>query len=335
MNDSVRDRVASVMHVRCPVGLPEPQFRAVLRLLAEFSPVVQAVPPGAAIVALRGALRYYGVDAQRLGEVARLRAAARLGVSLRIGIARTIATAATASGQVEGAGGVLYVEPDRVGEWLGPLPVEALYGIGPRQAKALRGYGVHCVGLLASIPPATAQRILGGREGRLAAERSRGIDPRPVTPHEMPASVSVRRDFARHELDGAPVRATLLDLVVRLGTLLRCREQRARTLSLTLRFADGASWTKSRGLAEASAHEDDLRRQAYWLMDAGALERARLIGLVLRAENLIDAEKVAEQITMDEAREARLRAEDAVDRARARYGPGVMVEPAALLGKAS
>lgn len=55
------DDVASVMHVRVPAGLPEPAYREVLELLAEISPVVQALPPGAAVVELRGALRYFGV----------------------------------------------------------------------------------------------------------------------------------------------------------------------------------------------------------------------------------------------------------------------------------
>ncbi|MEU0429669.1 hypothetical protein ABZ235_40120 [Streptomyces canus] len=62
---------------------------------------------------------------------------------------------------------------------LGPLPVEALHGIGPRQAAALRDYGVHCLGLLAAVPPATVQRLLGGKVGRLAAVRARGVDPAP------------------------------------------------------------------------------------------------------------------------------------------------------------
>ncbi|MFF4734232.1 hypothetical protein ACFY3M_55785 [Streptomyces mirabilis] len=322
------------MHVRCPDRLAENVYRQVLEQLAELSPVVQALPPSAALVELKGALRYHGVDGRRLGEVLRVRTISRLGVDVRVGIGPSITVAATASGQVTEPGGVLAVGPGQAADWLGPLPVEALHGIGPRQAQVLRDFGVHCVGLLAAVPPATVQRLLGGRAGRQAADRARGIDPRPVTPRAMPASVSVSRTFARHTLDGAAVRAALLDLVVTLALQLRRRGQAARGLTLTLRFAGGATWEKTRRLPEASAHDDDLRTLAYRLIDAAGLQRGRLTGITLKGEDLIAAGQVAEQISFDGAREARLVAEEVSDRIRAKFGPGV-IRPATTLLRVS
>jgi DNA polymerase-4 len=323
-----------VLHVRCPDRVPEDTHREVLELLGELSPVVQALPPSAALVELKGALRYHGVPPRRLGEVLRLRAVARLGVDVRVGIGSSVTVAATASAQIDGPGGVLVIEPGRETEWLAPLPVEALHGIGPSQAQALEKYGVHCVGLLAALPPATVQRVLGGRAGRLAADRARGIDPRPVVQDALPASATVRSTFPRHTLDGAEVRAALLDLVVRLGLLLRRRDQVARGLTLTLRFAGGATWEKTRRLVAASAHDEDLRLLAYQLMDAAALQRGRLTGLALRADDLVDAGRVAEQISLDTGREARLVAEHVSDRIRDKFGPGA-IGPAGALRRAS
>ncbi|MGX1247186.1 DNA polymerase-4 [Streptomyces pseudovenezuelae] len=327
-------RQGVVMHVRCPDRLPEETYRQVLEELAGLSPVVQALPPTAALVDLRGALPYHGVDARRLGEVLRVRTVSRLGVDVRVGIGPSITVAATASGQVPRPGGVLSVAPEEVEGWLGPLPVEALHGIGPRQAAVLRDYGVHCVGLLAAVPPATVQRLLGGKVGRLAADRARGIDSRPVVPRALPAAASVRCRFAEHTLDGAVVRAALLELVVRLGTRLRGRGQVARALSLSLKFAGGGSWDKTRRLAAPSAHEDDLRLLAYQLMDAAGLQRGRLTGLVLKGEDLVDADRVARQMSLDDACENRLAAEDTVDRIRDRFGPRV-IGPAAVFRRAS
>ncbi|MFF7764301.1 DNA polymerase Y family protein [Streptomyces griseorubiginosus] len=331
---STADGQGVVMHVRCPDRLPEEAFRQVLEELANLSPVVQALPPTAALVDLRGALRFHGVDARRLGEILRIRTISRLGVDVRVGIGPSITIAATASGQVDVPGGVLAIAPEDVASWLGPLPVDALHGIGPRQAAVLRDYGIHCVGLLAAVPSATVQRLLGGKAGRLAADRARGIDPRPVVPRALPASASVRCSFDEHTLDGAVVRAALLQLVVRLGTRLRGRGQAARALTLTLKFAGGASWEKTRRLAAPSAHEDDLRQLAYQLMDAAALQRGRLTALVLKGEDLVDADQAPRQLSLDDTRENRLAAETAIDRVRDKFGPRV-IGPAAVFRRAS
>ncbi|WP_328860093.1 DNA polymerase Y family protein [Streptomyces sp. NBC_00306] len=327
-------RAASVLHVRCAPALPEDEYRAVLELLREFSPVVQAIPPSAALVQARGAQRYFGADAVRIAEMVRLRAVARLGTDVRIGVAGTWAVAAMASARVPEPGGIVAVPEGGVDEFLAPLPVETLHGIGSRQAEALHAYGLHTVGALAAVPQGVVERILGRRAGRQAAERARGVDPRPVTPKDLPPAAAVRHRFTGHELDGALVRAALLDLVVRLGATLRDRRQAARALSLKLQFAGGTHWEKTRRLPEPSGHDEDLRTAAYRMMDAAGLQRARLTGMVLRAEDLTEAERVARQISLDPVRESRLTAEVAVDRANARFGAGT-VRPAATFRRAS
>ncbi|MGW2826408.1 DNA polymerase Y family protein [Streptomyces sp. NPDC001443] len=326
--------MSTVMHVRCPDRLPEETYRQVLEQLAQLSPVVQALPPSAALVELKGAVRYHGAGVRRLGEILRVRALSRFGVDVRVGIGPSITVAATASAQIPEPGGVLAIAPDQVAAWLDPLPVEALHGIGPRQTAALRDYGIDRVGLLAAAAPATIQRLLGGRAGRLATDRARGIDPRPVAPRALPASISVSCSFPRHVLDGSEVRSALLSLVVELGQLLRRRGQAARALTLTLKFAGGASWEKTRRLPAPSGHDDDVRALAYQLMDAAGLQRGRLTGLTLRGEDCCDAGRVADQISLDAVRETRLVAEAAMDRIRARFGPGA-IGPAAIVRRAS
>ena len=83
---ALRPTGSCVMHVRCPDLVPEDTYREVVELLAELSPVVQTLPPSAARVELKEALRYHRVPPQRLGEVLRVRAVSRLGVDVRVGI---------------------------------------------------------------------------------------------------------------------------------------------------------------------------------------------------------------------------------------------------------
>ncbi|MEU3796068.1 hypothetical protein AB0F07_40955, partial [Streptomyces fructofermentans] len=106
--------------------------------------------------------------------------------------------------------------------------------------------------------------------------------------------------------------------------------QVARGLTLALRFAGGTSWEKTRRLPEASAHDDDLRTLAYRLIDAAGLQRGRLTGLALTGHDLVGADQIAEQISLDQAREDRLLAEAVSDRIRAKFGP-TAIGPATLL----
>ncbi|MEV0472338.1 DNA polymerase Y family protein [Streptomyces prunicolor] len=333
MSVKIERRPGVVMHVRCPDRLPEERYRQVLEQMWELSPVVQALPPAAALADLRGALRYHGATASHLGDVLRLRTVSRYGIDVRVGIGPTITVAATASARVRHPGGVLAIEAADVADWLALLLVEELHGIGPRQAATLRHYGVDRVGLLAALPAVTVQRLLG-RAGRTVVDRARGIDPRTVTPRRLPASISVRHRFPHDVLDGAVARSALLGLVVQLGAELRRRGQAARALTLTLTFAGGPAWERTRRLAAPSGHEDDLRQLTYQLMDAAGLQRGRLTGLALRGADLVDGDRVAEQLSLDAARQARLVAEGAVDRIREKFGPGA-IGPAATYRPAS
>jgi DNA polymerase-4 len=69
-------------------------------------------------------------------------------------------------------------------------------------------------------------------------------------------------------------------------------------------------------------------------MDAAGLQRGRLTGITLRGEDLIDASQVAQQISLDDAREDRLLAEQAMDRIRDKFGP-TAIGPAAVFRRAS
>ncbi|MER6211005.1 hypothetical protein [Streptomyces sp. NPDC001642] len=253
---------------------------------------------------------------------------------MRVGIGPTITVATTASAQVQRPGGVLAIAPDADADWLALLPVEDLHRIGPRHAATLKRYGIDRVGLLAVLPPATVRRMIGGTADFMAVDRVWGIDPRPVTPPLQPASATVRHRFPYDIHDGAAARVAPLGLVVQLGAELRRRGQSVRALTFTLPFADGPSWEKTRRMVEPSAHEVDLRLLAYRVKDAAGPQRGRLAGLALRAEDLVTAGQVAEQLSLDAGRQARMVAESAADRIRAKLGPGV-IGPAATYRPAS
>lgn len=121
--------------------------------------------------------------------------------------------------------------------------------------------------------------------------------------------------------DPVLVRAALLDLTVTLGQRIRGRDQIARKVTLTVRFADGSTIGRTRALAQPSAHTDDLRVVVFRILDSLGFQRARIRRLVLTAEGLRPAgEGPGTQISLDPARENRLTLEPVVDQINARYG---------------
>ncbi|MFG2297412.1 hypothetical protein [Streptomyces sp. NPDC048603] len=300
-------------------------YGGLLGMVGEVTPLVQALPPDAALADVRGAFRYFGRDAAGLAAVIRVRALALYGVDCVIGaagnpmLARMAARAATPGRTL-----VVPDEPAAVREFLAPRPAVALDGIGPKAARALASYGLDSVGRISGVPLATLQRILGVRAGREAYERAHGIDRTPVVPGAAERSLGAERTFGLDELDPAEQRRALLSLTEELGLRLRARGEVCRSLSLTVRCADRTSLTRDRVLREPTAHSAALTATAYGIHAALGLQRARVRALALRAEGLVPAERAAHQLSLDPEDDRARRIEAVADRLRARFGPAAV-----------
>ncbi|MDG9684352.1 hypothetical protein QC334_16725 [Streptomyces sp. DH18] len=165
----------------------------------------------------------------------------------------------------------------------GPRPVRELPGVGPTTARLLIQHGVHTVGDLAGLPLATVQRLLGARTGRTLHDRAHGHDHRPVVTEPVARSTSAEHRFNRDELDPAQHRRALLDLAGQLGTRLRTDAQAAAGLTITIRYADGATTTRTRAMPEATHHTRLLARSAYDLYETLGLQRARVRNITCAA----------------------------------------------------
>ncbi|MFI5755926.1 DNA polymerase thumb domain-containing protein [Streptomyces sp. NPDC051569] len=306
-------------------------WETLLRLLGDVTPVVEALPPDAVLADVGRSTRYFRRDAVEIAKLIRVRALALHGLECTIGVAANplLARMAAADGT---PGAVRFVadDPREVASFLESKRVAALPGVGPRTARTLSGYGLDSVGKVADAPAAVLQRILGAKKGRLIHERARGIDRESVVPNSPARSAGADHRFSRYELDGTERRRVLLGLSADIGWRLRDEEQVARALTLTVRYADGSTTTRTRALPEPTAHTPVLAALAYALHDALGLQRARVSALALRAEDLTAAESIGYQLTFDpQADKARL-LEPVVDRIAARW-PGV-VGPAAVVG---
>jgi len=293
-----------------------------LGVLHDITPVVRTLPPDAALADVAGALRYFGRDAAELARLVRTRSLALYGVDCTVGVAGNplLARMAAHSGP---PGRIRTVGPDPAGtaEFLAGKPVGALPGVGPATVRTLQQYGLTTVGRVAATAPATLQRVLGAAAGRRLHERARGIDPVPVTPEAPARSAGSEYRFGRDELDPEQRRRALLTLADELGFRLRTEGRAARALTLTVRYADRSTTTRTRAFREPTAHTPELVALAYALHEALGLQRARVRAVALRAEELIAAELASRQLSFDPGAERARRAEAAADRARLRFGP--------------
>ncbi|MFF0738679.1 hypothetical protein ACFYVK_44575 [Streptomyces chartreusis] len=298
----------------------EAALPGLLGLLEDFTPVVQALPPDAALADLRGAERYFGRDAVELASVIRVRALAHHGVDCAIGAGPGPMLARVALGEAR-PGVTCAVPEDAVTEFLADKPVAALPGVGAATARILCEYGLDTLGLVAAAPLSTLQRLIGAKAGRELREKASGIDRGRVVPDGVSRSLATERPFTRDELDPDRHRRALLSAAEELGARLRALDKVCRTLTLTVRYADRSSTTRSRALKEPTAHSAALTRAAYGMYEALGLQRARVRALALRAEGLDPAEQASYQLTFDPLDEKARRIEEVADRARAKFGP--------------
>ncbi|MEU3827295.1 hypothetical protein AB0F36_18535 [Streptomyces sp. NPDC029080] len=300
----------------------EAALPGLLGLLEEFTPVVEALPPDGALADLRGAERYFGRSAVELAAVIRVRALARYGVDCAIGAGPGPMLARVALRDARpGVTRAVPEDPDGIAEFLAGRPVTALPGVGTATARTLGEYGLDTLGLVAAAPLSTLQRLIGAKAGRELRERAGGLDRGRVVPNAVSRSLTTERTFGLDELDPGRHRKALLSAAEEIGTRLRAVEKVCRTLTLTVRYADRSATTRSRALAEPTAHSAALTGAAYGMYEALGLQRARVRALALRAENLTPADRAAHQLTFDPVDEKVRRVEEAADRARARFGP--------------
>ncbi|MER6240035.1 hypothetical protein ABT185_28945 [Streptomyces clavifer] len=197
--------------------------------------------------------------------------------------------------------------------------------MGPATARTLTRYGINTVGDIADIPLAILQRILGTAAGRQA----HGTDDRPVIPAAAPRTITRTRRFDRDELDPDQHHRTVLGLAEQLGSQLRDTHAVCRALTLTVTYADRTSTSRTRTLAEPTAHTNALADTGRELLTGLSLQRARVQAVSLRAERLQSTEHAPRQLTLDPRDDNARRLEDALDRARTRFGTGIAGSAAA------
>jgi DNA polymerase-4 len=302
--------------------------RSVMALFRAVTPLVEPLSLDEAFLDVTGARRRLG-DAVEIGEYLRARVFDEQGITCSVGVAGTKFVAKLASTHAK-PDGMLVVRPPEVMGFLHPLPVGALWGVGPKTEETLLRLGLRTVGDIAHVPARTLQRALGAAAGSHLHELSWGRDPRRVVPDEPERSTGAEETFSTDIDDPVVIHRELLHLAERTAGRLRATGTLARTVSIKVRFADFATLTRSRTLGVPTDVGQELYDTARALYDALGLDRARIRLVGVRAERLIDAGTASQQLELGAREHGRRAAELAADRAARRFGAGA-VRPATLL----
>lgn len=218
----------------------------VFAIFRDTTPLVEGLSIDEAFLEVGGLRRIAGTP-EAIATRLRERVREEVGLAISVGIARTKFLAKVASA-VSKPDGLLLVEPEREQEFLLPLPVERLWGVGAVTAEKLHRLGIRTVGQLAELEEATAERLLGKATGAHLHALARLRDPRPVDTTKRRGSIGSQRALGTRPRSPEELDVILTQILDRLSRRLRDGDRTCRGIVLRLRFGDFAKATRSRTL---------------------------------------------------------------------------------------
>ena len=303
--------------------------REVMAIFRAVTPEVEPLALDEAFLDVSGALRRLGSPAQ-IGQLIRAQVSEQQGITCSVGVATTKFVAKLASVHCK-PDGLLVIPADRVLEFLHPLPVAALWGVGAQTGQVLARLGLRTVADIAHAPQAALERELGRAAAAHLTALACGKDVRRVLPGTPEKSIGAEETFPRDVIDPEVIRRELLRLSGRTARGLRASGCAARTVVVKLRLASFKTITRSRTLADPTDVAQQIYLTACALYAASGLgpqARLRLVGV--RATGLVPAAVAATQPALGESPAPWREAERAVDRIAGRFGADT-VRPAALV----
>jgi DNA polymerase IV len=278
-----------------------------------------------------GGLRKIAGSPEDIAKRLRAEVLQKVGLPITVGVARTKFLAKVASG-VAKPDGLLVVEPDRELEFLRPLAVERLWGVGKVTAAKLHDHGISKVGDVADLPQSMLVSMLGRALGRHLHALAHNYDPRPVHVGRRRRSMGAQRASGRYLNSPDEIDATVVALVDRVSRRLRAAGRVGRTVVLRLRFSDFTRASRSHSLAQPTSSTDEvlgalrtLVAKAMPLIDEKGLT---LVGISVA--NLDDADAMQLMLPFDEGMHDAL--DRALDSVRDKFG-SALVTRAKLLGR--
>ena len=301
-----------------------------IAIFLEFSDLVEQVSIDEAFVDVTGSRGLYGSGAEMAGRI-KSRIREELQLTASVGVAANKFVAKVAS-DLKKPDGLVVVEPGTEREFLAPLEIRRLWGVGPKTEVFFQNMGVRRIGDLAEL----AQNEVGewlGKSGEQLWLLARGVDDRPVSPEEGYKSIGHETTFDKDTADPRKLHDTLLELVERVAHRLRSHHARTRTITVKLRHADFSTFTRRTTLESAVDTAEKLFPPALRLMKA-LFHEGDLIRLIGIYGSNLHLGAMSEQLSLfDQSGERERRLATAMDEVVRRYGDGSITRAALVPAK--
>jgi DNA polymerase-4 len=309
----------------------------VMAIFRSFTPLVEPISLDEAFLDVTGARRLHGTGPE-IAAAIRARVSDQEGLTCSVGVAPNKLLAKLASeaakpkasprGPVFGPG-VVVVEPGQELAFLHPLPVRALWGVGPASAARLERHGVRTIGDLADLTSATVTGALGDANGRQLHDLAHGIDDRPVVPDQALKSVGHEETFAEDHHSYESLEREAVRMGDAVAARLRANGLAGRTITIKVRFHDFRTITRASTLpAPVDSATAIVRAAKALLAGVDPSPGVRLFGVSVSGF----APGAGRQLSLDDlAAPGWQEADGAVDAIRRRFGADA-IGPAVLAG---
>jgi DNA polymerase-4 len=304
--------------------------KAVFEVFNDLSPLVEGLSIDEAFLDVRGLEHIWGTPIEIAARLRR-EVRERVGLPITVGVATTKFLAKVASG-VAKPDGLLVVPAGRELDFLHPLPVERLWGVGDATAAKLHERGITTVARVAQLDESTLVSILGRAAGRHLYALAHNRDPRPVQTGRRRGSIGSQCALGRSPRSLEAVDVVVVSLVDRVTRRMRAAGRIGRTVVLRLRFNDFSRATRSHTLPQATAQTHTILATTRGLLAAATptIERRGLTLVGVSVTNLEHDRAVQLMLPLDRRSYDALDA--VVDDVRERFGANAITR-AVLLGR--
>lgn len=294
--------------------------RRVFEIFDDTTPLVEGMSIDEAFLDVRGLLRTAGTPAEIAARL-RQRVAAEVGLPITVGVARTKFLAKVASG-VAKPDGLLVVDPARETEFLHPLPVGKLWGVGPITERKLNDRGLVTVADVAAVAEEHLVAMVGAAAGRHLHALANHRDPRRVDTGRRRGSIGSQQALGRGPKSFDTIEALLLGIVDRVTRRMRTAERVGRTVTVRFRFDDFERATRARSLPHPTSATEPVAAVAMSVLreHRSMIEQRGLTLIGLSVGNLRNGSEGVEQLVLPFGRKDTSGLDSTVDDLRRRFG---------------